>query len=219
MCPENSKAVGKPTGTKFKPLPKFFESVLQGLAYWIGYERSYYTNYHIAESAVVHEAAKLFSVHIDSEQKVFCEIPYSAIKPEITPTKGTLGKHADILIAKGKVTEDCYDFSSVDFLFEVKRYVKSYGSIVKDIDKLCEYFNEAASLRCARAFLLVVSEHKLPEMFAEIYHHDADYDTVGAKRQIYPVLNKNGFYFKVRRVCKALHSQSHLESAHYICAI
>lgn len=217
----NKAGIGTATNQKpvtFQPLPKFFEPVLQGLAYWVGYERSYFKNYHIAESAAVHEAAKLLSVHIESEQKVFCEVPYSAIKPQNTQKTGTKGKHADILVAKGRITEDCFEFSSVDFLLEVKRYTKPYRKIAEDIEKLCDYLDEAGPYSPVRAFLLVISEHIMPEMFAEIFHHDSS-DTVSAKREVFPVINREGYYFKVRRLCKALHTDKHSDTAHFVCTV
>jgi hypothetical protein len=194
------------------PLPLWTENTLQGLAYWVGYRRSYYRNYPLSEGALVAEACNLISSSLKEAEYLHCEVMYrqlinpaSASDSEIAQTQ----KRADLVIASTPKlhSNDRDSWNHVQAVVEVKRANASIADINKDLCRLRKIRRYSAS--AARAFLIIVAEGKRPTRF----------------------VNENGNGIKlndvppeagrcdVRRICKALHSSTKIDRAHYACII
>lgn len=199
----------KTTYKRFDQIPSWTDTVLHGLSYWIGHRRAYFGDYPLLEGAITAEMCNLINSKIDhsNDGHLYCEVMYRHITGVIEPDQ----RRVDLLIAKtekflpnveGRDLQD-----TLDMVIEVKRGSASKTEITKDLQRLAHIKDIKPNVR---AFLIVVSEGKLPnhyEWFAESAN-----DVVASKKAI-KIEGKNA-ECKVRRVCKVTSSLKSKTSFH-----
>ena len=185
-----------------KSRPDWTDSVLQGLAYWIGYKKQYYRFYPLSEGAIVGETLSLLASHTDTNTiRLNAEVMYK----NICEWEGN--GRADIVISKRPNKDDIEENSDnkkKDFnykkyartIIEVKRHGSDPKLIEKDLERLAKCLHENSKVRC---FLLLVSQDGIPQKpnkYVTLNGHASGSD--------YPIKNRPNYFTRVRRVCKAL---------------
>ena len=179
----------------------WLEEALQGLAFWIGYNRAFYFGYHLHEGALVASARSLIQANMPSDLILYSEWHYKLLVPEknedrLNDTKDN--NRADFVICskpRFKIGRECNISNFVQFVFEVKRGTVDNSHFDKDILRLKCYLS--ASDNDSRAFLLVISEKHRPSKFV----NEGDGKAIMGKQCI-----EDEVCYKVRRVLKAAHS-------------
>ena len=196
-------------------LPGWCNRALQGLAYWIGHRRALYAGQPLTEGAIVAEACNLIYTCLHDNEELLCEVQYSRLIRG--PLPACLGdkSRADLVIVKGaekvkkKAPDNIQDHISV--VIEVKRGPVTKKRISEDLEEDLERLAAFKQRRPnARAFLLLASEAKLPELFVS---NDGT-----AKLGLHHPTGTS-YHYRVRRVCKAAHSFRRNKFAHYACII
>lgn len=191
----------------FHPIPAWTDEVLQGLAYWIGYRRSYYRHYPLLEGAITAELCNLLNGKLDhhSDGRLFCEVPYKNTYLESLTRGEPDAIRIDLLIAEENAPiKDARKHIFLDtakIAIEVKRGNASTFEITKDLFRLA---NLNAMRPDIRTFLLIVSESKLPSQY-DWFSDPKDGDDVSAARNPISIDGANSV-MKVRRICKAMGS-------------
>lgn len=172
-------------------IPVWSETMLQGLAYWMGYKRTLYRHHLLTEGAIVAEAVSLIHSNLKDSERVECEVGYPKLGSQAGKTL------ADIVVFSG---------DQPTCVIEVKRGKASNSLIAADLQKLQAIKKINKSVRC---FLLVASQGNLPTNYV-------DKQTGEAKKGTYQL---DGIGFRIIRVCKAASSFKSLKSAHYACLL
>jgi len=185
----------------------FLESALQGLAFWIGHRRAYYSSYPLSESALVTEACNLIQAKLPTNLILRPEILYRRVF-DATGTEIPDKARADLVILDSSAPDPykSYVGDAVHFLFEVKRGGTSTKLINDDLRRL-----HAFKSKCrpeARAFFILASESSLPERFV-------DSEKGESKLHAHPIPGTKGV-FHVRRTVKAAASFRNKKTAHYV---
>lgn len=167
----------KNTVSKTK-LPLWVTPALQGIAFWLGYKKQYFNNYHLTEGAIVGELTQLISFSLSKEEVLRCEVMYNEINPLHNG-----GQRLDLSILEK-------DSNICRYAIEVKRYEAGIKLIEKDLIKLFELKRSDEGIRC---FLLVVSQNEFPEFLVT---------TSGNSKRI-NLVEEYGLDAYVRRTCKA----------------
>jgi hypothetical protein len=171
--------------------PYWTDTLLQGLAYWVGYKNQLYPFHPLTEGAIVGEAVALLKNSFKLGEILECEKMYKDLGAD-----GFGAKRADLVITKAE---------NEKIVVEVKRYSPSLGKIEQDFERLAMFNFQHPQTRC---FLLVVSQKKKPEKFVT--------EEGNAKKA---KISNNTYVTTVRRVCKASASFKNVGSAHYACLI
>jgi hypothetical protein len=190
--------------------PRFLETALQGLAFWIGHRQSLFWSYPLTEGALVAEMCNLIQANLSDTLSLWPEYLYRNLVPGNRRNAFEALTRADLVIAlkQDGVRDRRADLSQqVQYVMEVKRAAAGKSLIDEDLRKL-HRFLEATPTQ-ARGLLIVISESKAPDRFVEdgksrLHTHD--------------IPNCNG-YFHVRRTVKAAASFSNKKTAHYVCLI
>lgn len=144
-------------------IEKYWESVLQTLAYWVAYKKACSPSYQLPEAALVAELMQLLFSKISLDQRIECEKAYADMV-----TTGDFGdQRADIVIGKktrnrpntGK--KNILTSTDVTEVVEVKRAMGgAKTAIFKDSVKLNGLKRRNPKLRC---YQIVVCQKKLPK--------------------------------------------------------
>lgn len=194
---------------KFDRIPSWVDPVLHGLCYWIGHQRSYFSDYPLLEGAITAELCSLLNSKInhDADGYIYCEVMYKLITGFDEPDQ----RRADLMIAKTEkylMSVDRNDLQeTLNTVIEVKRGSASKKDIEKDLQRLAHVKHLKPNVR---AFLIIVSEGKLPnqhDWFAESEH-----DVTASKKAI--EIDGKDAVCKVRRVCKVTSSLKSKTSFH-----
>lgn len=206
-----NKARAKPVKRKkFDAIPNWIDPVLQGLSFWIGHQRAYFSDYPLLEGAITAEMCNLINSKINhkADGHLYCEVLYRNLVDEIDQTR------ADLVIAKtekylSKVNR--HDLAeTVSTVIEVKRGTTSREEVSKDLRRLARIKYRMPKVR---AFLIIVSEGKLPNQYNWFAESKTD-DVVASRKSI--KIEGEDAECKVRRVCKvtsSLKPQSAFHSA------
>jgi len=176
-------------------LPNWTDSVLQGLAHWIGYKKQLYRGHLINEGAIVSETAHLINGNLKNGESLVCEEGYGKM------IKGLKGKlRADLAIYEGE---------NLQCVIEVKREEAGSKLIGQDLDKLMEIKKSNPDVGC---YLLLVSQGRMPRNYVT--------DTGTADISSY-CIGDTKYLAKARRVCKSTSSfkLTAVLSANYACLI
>lgn len=223
------KVAEKSIGSKVAKLPSigksenrhskhigWLEKALQGLAFWIGYNRAFYFGYHLHEGALVASARSLIQANMPSDLVLYSEWHYKLLVPgknedRLNDTKDNNTRADFVICSKPRFKIDREDNISnfVQFVFEVKRGTVDDSHFDKDILRLKRYLS--ASDNDSRAFLLVISEEHRPSKFV----NERDGKAIMGKQYI----EETGIYYKIHRVLKAAHSFEKKNKAHYVCLV
>jgi hypothetical protein len=196
-----SKAMGKSNCKRFDQIPKWAEPVLHGLSYWIGHQRAYFSDYPLLEGAITAEMCSLVNSKIEHsiDGYLYCEVMYKHLTGFEDPDQ----RRADILIAKTEKflpNVERKDLAgTVTTVIEVKRGNVAKTEVTKDLQRLAHIKFLKPSVR---AFLIIVSEGKLPNQYD--WFAESEDDVVASRRAI-KIEAKNAVC-KVRRVCKVTSS-------------
>lgn len=189
--------------------PKFLESALQGLAFWIGHRHSMFHSYPLPEGAIVAEACNLIQANLADSLELKPEVQYKKIVPKGTELEGigSLARADLVILSRHDADGGSSESERVHFVMEVKRGSASKASINDDLKRLYTFL--VGTPTNARAFLIVVSESRAPARFV----------SEGKSRLgSHSVPGTNGC-FHVRRTVKASASFSLRSAAHYVCLI
>lgn len=187
-------------------VPGWAEPMLQGLAFWTGYNRSRYHGYMLGESAFVAEAGRLLDANLEDDTELCMEVQYRELLPTgAAPCRAVGRNRADLVVVKKQVPSKNRPALAkhVRSVIEVKRASAPTAEVTADLQRLFDWVVAVGSP--ARAFLLVASEGKEPRQFVK--NGLAIPGTRG-------VPDRDGAY-RVRRVCKAARSFRRPGSAHY----
>lgn len=198
-------------GYEMPERPRFLERALQGLAFWIGHRHSLFRSYPLPEGAMVAEACNLIQANLSDSLILQPECQYKRLVPGGVQLNGVgdlaradlviFSNRAALLIKRGDISPH------VHFVMEVKRGSASKAAIDGDLKRLYAFLS--ASPTNARAFLIIVSESKVPNRFV----------SEGKSRLgTHNIPNSDGC-FHVRRTVKAAASFSKKSSAHYVCLL
>ena len=190
--------------------PAFLEKALQGLAFWIGHRRAYYSSYPLAEAALVAESCNLIQANLGSEQILCPEIMYQRLA-NISETNISDLARADLVIFDSSSPNpyEKYAGDAVQFVFEVKRASAANALINEDLQRL--YTFKTVCRDEARAFLIVAAESELPKRFV-------DREKGVSRLHPHRIPDTDGVYH-VRRTVKAASSFEKKETAHYVCIL
>lgn len=189
----------------------WMEAPLQGLAFWIGHRRALFRHYPLPEGALVAEACNLLQANKPDDVVLRPEYMYKNLVPTGNLPKDISSQsRADLVVCDvgARHTDRAQNISNqVRFVLEVKRGDAPKHLINKDLRRLQSFLH--ASSTDVRAFLLVASEAKAPNMFV------TDGQSIRGK---VPINGSTG-YFMVRRTLKAAGSFSRKASANYVCLV
>lgn len=148
-------------------IPRYWQKVLQALAYWIAYKKEYFHDHLLSEGAIVAELTQLLSANTDSNQRVECERMYKhfctsiseniradivvGVKPEKTQKEKEEKKRK--LISLTELTE----------VIEVKRYETDFKGIEKDFEKLDKLKILKTAKPSLRLFQVIVDQNSRPQ--------------------------------------------------------
>lgn len=182
--------------------PDWTDSVLQGLAYWIGYKKQYYSFYPLSEGAIVGEALGLLASHTDSNtMRLNAEVMYKKI------CDWDNNGRADIVISE-RPNKDERETNSTGKKkpFNYKKYartiieVKRHGSdpklIENDLERLADCLQRNPKVRC---FLVLVSQDGIPQQPNKYVTSNGH-----ASGSDYSIKDRANYFTRVRRVCKAV---------------
>lgn len=189
-----------------KSMP-FIKDAMQGLAFWIGYSRSYFRHYELSEASLVSELCSLIQAKLPESMRLYPEVMYSRLlKSESKYLSATC--RADLVILDGDHSSPYKNNISknVKYIFEVKRYGSPTDEINEDLCRLYHFKKSCYSK--SRAFLILASEAKLPTEFVDI-------DTGESLKGEYKIPGTPGVY-RVTRTVKAGASFKKITSAHYV---
>jgi hypothetical protein len=192
-------------------LPRYIESAMQGLVFWIGHRRCIYPDYDLGEAALVAELANLIQARIYGDYRLLCEVHHNRFLQSgclvdnlsaSTRCDLLIGSHLDPRNKKGKVKPQA--------VMEIKRWSESAKpSIELDLRRLCQIKRAMPSVRC---WLFVVSQGAVPTRFLN--------DKKSAKRgRMRDGLDDPDSYYNVRRVCKAASSFTRTTMTNYCCVL
>lgn len=186
---------------------RFIENAMQGLAFWIGYSRSYYRNYRLSEAALISELCSLIQAQIPNNLKLYPEVMYTRLiksKSNYLSDKS----RADLVILDGDHLDPYKNDVSknIKYIFEVKRSGVSVEDINHDLRRLFDF--KKLCKTNARAFLIIASEANIPHEFFNV-------DTGKSQDKEFKIPETNGVY-RVRRTTKASASFEKTEMAHYV---
>ncbi len=185
-----------------EPRPDWTDSVLQGLAYWIGYKKQYYRFYPLSEGAIVGETLSLLASQIENNtMRLNAEVMYKNI------CKWEGNGRADIVISarpnrndrKNNIDGKNKDFNYKKYartIIEVKRHGSDPKLIEKDLERLAKCLHENPKVRC---FLLLVSQDGIPQKPNKYVTSNGH-----ASGSDYSIKDRPNYYTRVRRVCKAI---------------
>jgi hypothetical protein len=186
--------------------PEWAERALQGVAYWIGHRRSLYSDYPLAEGALVAEICNLIHANLPSDLHLICEVQYSEfIEGHPKTTVLTQKARVDLLISETGNKNP--DRSRPKFIIEVKRASAHKAQINADLLRLHEV---KSNMPAVRALMFLIAEERRPNRFVD----ESGKSRLG--RQEIP--NCDG-YFRVRRTCKAAHAFTKRDHAQYACLL
>ena len=174
----------------FNEIKYWADPLLQGLTYWLGYSRVYYSKSLLKEGAITAEAVKIIHSKL-KEDKVECEVMYK----EIVENGDWGNKRVDIVIFNKNNDKPKY-------IIEVKRGNVSNTKIDEDLKRLKDVIENSNRIR---TFLLLVSENKLPNKYV----------TEKGVAVIKTFNLENNVSYKVRRICKASSSFKIKNNANY----
>ena len=183
--------------------PIWTEPLLQGLAFWIGYQRSRYFGYHLTEGAIAAEAAALRAGRIGHR-----------------PGDMGFGVRREVLLRELGGSAPGFGSGRVDLLVqtpppdgteprevsvvEVKRADASASAIHKDLNRLA-CLMEHSVITGLRAFLVMVGEQRIPDEFVKVENLNGAW-SVRAKSGIHNIGRASRHSYAVRRTCIAASS-------------
>ena len=190
--------------------PKWLETALQGLAYWMGHRQSLYAKYPLTEGAMVAEACNLIFANLTPGLVLLPERLYkNLVSPSMKKFQGQSAR-VDLTICDDYVNQDNINANisgHVKYAIEIKRGLASNHLINADLKRLYELKNAVDDdLRC---LLFVISEGKAPKRFVKD----------GKSKLSWEKIPGCSGYYKVRRTVKAASSFSSKEKAHYVCML
>ncbi len=194
---------------KFDRIPSWVNPVLHGLCYWIGHQRSYFSDYPLLEGAITAELCGLLNSKIDRDADgyIYCEVMYKLITGFDEPDQ----RRADLMIAKTEKYLTNVDRNelqdTLNTVIEIKRGSASKKEIEKDLQRLAYVKKLKPSVR---AFLIIVSEGKLPKQYD--WFAESGHDLTAAKKAI--KIEDKDAECRVRRVCKVTSSLKSKTSFH-----
>jgi hypothetical protein len=197
-------------GYRMPDRPRFLETALQGLAFWIGHRQAVFPFYPLAEAALVAEMCNLIQANLSDTLSLRPEYLYRDLVPPDRRDRFDGLTRADLVITTKLPDQPARGANlaeHVQFVMEVKRSAAGKGLIDEDLRKL-HRFLEATPTQ-ARALLIVTSESKAPDRFVED----------GKSRLHSHEIPKCAGCFHVRRTVKAAASFSNKTTAHYVCLI
>jgi len=187
-------------------LPHWARRVLQGVTYWIGHRRCLYSNYPLAEGALVAEICNLIHANLADDLVLLCEVQYTDLLPgDVRPSVLTQRARADLVVAAH--SDDDETEPDPKFIIEVKRASAPRAQIDADLRRLAAVRKEHATIRC---FMFLIAEAKRPKRFVT---------KEGASRHGRHEIPESNSYYRVRRTWKAAHAFSHVERAQYACLL
>ncbi len=158
-------------------IPKYWNSTLQALCYWIAYRKEYFYGNLMPEGAIVAELTQLLSTNCDSSLRIECERMYkdfgsnddSNARMDICIGKRVI---SSVLDSKMKKAQHHQKFLEKDDLFEaieVKRYEGDIKRLYEDMEKLGKF--KVAEQQPIRRFLVVAGQRELPTEFFNKKHN------------------------------------------------
>ena len=203
-------------------LPKWLDTSLQGLPFWIGHRRSLFNNYPLPEGALVAEACNLIQAKLPPDLVLLPERLYRNLVPQVRGNRDKENddrSRADLVICKKNEKLDYKEGNisdHVQYVIEVKRASQSKKYIVNDLNRLHNYLINCPKDINRRALLLLVSESRAPKRFKDMCFVDVKTGTAKLGKKKIP--NGEGYY-RVRRAIKASASFLIKSKAHYACII
>ena len=189
-------------------VPQWIVSPMQGLAYWMGYNRALHPNNDVLEGAYTNAFHGLFKSAAPSRFVLFNNEGYRHfVHPDCFGDVITRRSHADMVIYESvTVSESLGELRPVAVL-EVKRGAASRLSLIDDLKRLGRVHSVHQRLR---AFLLVVSERHRPPMFVN----------PEGNAETQPIIIQGvDCIFNVRRVCKSAYGFEAVDHSDYVCLV
>jgi hypothetical protein len=186
--------------------PKWLESSLQALAFWMGYEHHLFPHHAISEGAIVNELRNILTCKMNCGLQVHVEYPYKTIQEKGAARKAVAGRprSADLAIVNAGCVQNRSNSKKAlpqpMAVIEVKRS----RNILHDLKRLSDIRSSTKGLRC---FLIVTSHRCRPRMLVDKSGRSRGAKTIGNQR------------CAIRRVCKATASFKRPSSAFYACAV
>src|ERR1039457_516315 len=190
-----------------KGAPWWLRRALLGTCFWIGHRRSLYRGYPLGESAMVAELCNLLFANFPPGLKLVCEVKYSRLLaiPD-QETEFTEKSRVDLCVC-GPLRKGDEPLEKVQYVLEVKRGSASTAALNDDLRRLSELKMARPKVR---AFLLLVSERRLPTRFV------TPKSFAGKKKLPTPKTTAPCYFRAVINVFSAVKS---LQNAHYACSI
>lgn len=183
--------VKKMNKNKKKDLHHWADPLLQGLAFWLGYEQQITRNYELTEGAIFAEAVKLIRANLYKNEKLHTEKMYKDLG-----LKNYGQERVDIVVS---------DEDGLISAMEVKRNIKDFRLIKKDFERLMTLKRRHKESKC---FLLLVSQSVRPKRYVNDKGTANKIDFIG-----------KDYIAHVKRVCKASSTFRSKAKAHYVCLI
>jgi hypothetical protein len=199
------------------PLPSWAETVLQGLAYWVGYQRNRYFGHHLTEGAIAAEAAALIAGRIghrrgDDRAGVQREVPFKEL---VVGTNRTSGQQRMDLWVRAPFA-DGLAVPEVSVV-EVKLATASTAQIDNDLRRLADVLRDSKD-PALRAFLLIVGEQAIPKRFVQTTRLDDGW-RLRAKPSVSQPHGMDGYRAMTRRVCISSSSLRKSGNTHLACLV
>ncbi len=203
-------------------LPEWSGKVLQGLAYWIGYQKQYFKNYPIREGEMVGETLKLLSSKLDSHYRLDAEVTLKKLCADWNKKK----ERVDIVISEKAKKKEDFDYrSGMHYVIEVKRNEADAKEIAKDLKRMAKLLSMTDNKE-VRCFLLFVSQDGRPDEYVgktgrasrKNIKIDGYDDHVARVRQVKKALDKFYIYKKDENNIKRK-TYDIADKAHYVCLI
>lgn len=189
-------------------IPKWINQSLQGITYWMGYRQISFPYRDLTEGVIAFALYEIIFANLKSNQIIHPEVQYSKLIKNRDRKEKIFGDRACADIVIYEKDESRGQLIVPTTVIEVKRYLGRMGRIEEDLHRLS--YAQQNSYEPLRAFLFIASQHRRPK---ELMTEDDMSD-----RKIHRT-KKNCVTYRVRRVCKALHSINKKDRAHYACLL
>lgn len=183
--------------------PSWLKKAAQGLAFWIGYQRSIYNKRRLPEIAISVELGKLIQAHLPKSLDLEYEYQYSKILQR-TPSTNTTQTKVDLCIKNRTKVSKLF---RPKYLIEIKREPAKKSRVDADLKRLA---NAVESRTYLKGYLCFISENKRPERFTNIS---------GFPKKGSEAIADTNSKLTVVSVFKAAQYFNDKDKVHYVCLI
>lgn len=153
-----------PMSNTMPKVPKWLRSAAQGLAFWIGYQRTIYSQHEMSEGALAAQLGTLIHSHLPDAFRLRYEQPYPKFLPKGVKRIEVTQSLADMSVWGRYVPKEGRARIRPRYVIELKRASTSKQRIERDLRKLAAIAEESENIR---AFLCIASEEKRHKKFID----------------------------------------------------